>query len=617
MLPYQLKRRVVNETNIIEVVSEYVQLKKKGNSMFGLCPFHNDNNPSMSVSDKVKMYNCFSCGAKGNVISFVSKIENITEDQATIKLAKRLGIQIDEKKNAQTIKEERLIKVMEDAHEFYKFYLKNSDEGKQALEYLYNRGINDEIINEFEIGLSSINKDYLYLALSKKNHNILDAINLGLVKEDNQDAYYDTFRSRIMFPIKNRYGKVVGFSGRIYTDSNQAKYINSIESDIFHKGEILYNYHNAIQSIRQLDSVYLFEGFMDVIAAKRAGINNCVATMGTALTTEHVNMLLSLTKNIILCFDGDSAGIKAMKRSAFMLSKYNNMPNSVVLPDGLDPDEYLNKYGSDKLLNYLDVNKKNVYYWLYELAYNKMIPNDIASVELFKNEVFDFLRIANQESIIAFFLKKLSNDLDVSVDKLYENFDASKSHSYTTEEYLPSKQINQINEVKTQPVLKRLPKKEIKISKRIEIAYNSIIKHSIYSKNRFAKFYEASSIDSMIRYPGKELTNQYLVLIAFQTYYSMSEFLGVENVHLIFENQPELLEFTLNILNDRLIDHTKSDNFEECLETIVQFYKKQDQINAYNEAVLNASSNKFFEKTNEFVKLKEESIKIVRKENDN
>ena len=617
MLPYQLKRRVVNETNIIEVVSEYVQLKKKGNSMFGLCPFHNDNNPSMSVSDKVKMYNCFSCGAKGNVINFVSKIENITEDQATLKLAKRLGIEIDEKKNAQTIKEERLIKVMEDSHEFYKFYLKNSDEGKQAIEYLHKRGITDDIINEFEIGLSSINKDYLYLALSKKNHNMLDAINLGLVKEDQNDAYYDTFRSRIMFPIKNRYGKVVGFSGRIYTESNQAKYINSIESDIFHKGEILYNYHNAIQSIRQNDSVYLFEGFMDVIAAKRAGINNCVATMGTALTTEHVNMLLSLTKNIILCFDGDSAGIKAMKRSAFMLSKYNNMPNSVVLPDGLDPDEYLNKYGPEKLINCLDVNKKNVYYWLYELAYNKMIPNDIASVEMFKNEVFDFLRIANQESIIAFFIKKLSNDLEVSVEKLYENFTVTKAPSYPSDEYKTFKNVDETIEVLPQPVIKKVPKKEMKISKRIEIAYNSIIKHSIYSKNRFAKFYEASSIDSMIRYPGKELTNQYLVLIAFQTYYSMSDFLGIENLHLIFENQPELLEFTLNILNDRLIDHTKSDNFEECLNTIVQFYKKQDQINAYNEAVLNASSNKFFEKTNEFVKLKEESIKIVRKENDN
>lgn len=610
MIPYQIKRRIVNETSIIEVVSEYVQLKKKGSSMFGLCPFHSDNNPSMSVNDKVKMYNCFSCGAKGNVISFVSKIENITEDQATIKLAKRLGIVIDEKKNAQAVKEERLIKVMEDANTFYKFYLKNSDEGVTALEYLHKRGITDEIIDEFEIGLSSSNRDFLHLALSKNNHNVLDEINLGLVKEDDNDLYYDTFRSRIMFPIKNKFGKTVGFSGRIYTESNQAKYINSSENEIFHKSEILYNYNNAMQSIRQNDCVYLFEGFMDVIAAKRAGISNCVATMGTALTLEHVNMLLSLTKNIILCFDGDSAGIKAMKRSAFMLAKYNNIPNSIVLPDNLDPDEYLNKYGADKLVNYFEVNKKNVYYWLYELAYNKMIPNDLVSVENFKNEVFEFLRITNQESIHSFFFKKLSADLEISVDKLKESFGSVQQQNYE-DNYQHKEQPDVITPVPT----KVNNKKQIKITKKIEIAYNSIIKHAIYSKDRFARFFEASTIESMIRYPGKELTNQYLILLEFQNYYSTNEFMGIENLHLIFENQKDLLEIALSILNDRLIDHTKQENFDECLASIIQFYNKQDQINAYNEAIANASNKGFLEKYNEYLKLKEGSVKIIRKEN--
>lgn len=610
MISYQLKRKVVNETNIIEVVSEYVQLKKKGSSMFGLCPFHNDNNPSMSVSDKVKMYNCFSCGAKGNVINFVSKIENITEDQATIKLAKRIGIEVDEKKNAQALKEERLIKVMEDANTFYKFYLKNSDEGQKALEYLHNRGINDEIIEEFEIGLSSSNKDFLHLALSKNNHNVLDAINLGLIKEGDSDSYYDTFRSRIMFPIKNRYGKTVGFSGRVYTESNQAKYINSIENDIFHKSEVLYNYHNAMQSIRQNDCVYLFEGFMDVIAAKRAGLNNCVATMGTALTKEHVNMLLSLTKNIILCFDGDNAGIKAMKRSAFMLSKYNNMPNSIVLPDGLDPDEYLNKYGKDKLLNYFEVNRKNVYYWLYDLAYQKMIPSDLVSVENFKNEVFEFLRITNQESIHSFFFKKMANDLEISQEKLMENFGTIKN-DHLEENYQYKENLDSI----TVPDIKKAVRKQYKITRKVEIAYNSIIKHSIYSKDRFARFFQASATDSMIRYPGKELANQYLILVEFQNFYASNDYLGIENLHTILEIQPELLNLAQTIINDRMIDHTKQENFDECLDAIIEFYKKQDQINAYNEALANASNNRFLEKYNEYLKLKEGSVKIIRKEN--
>lgn len=604
MIPYQITRRVINETNITEVVSEYVKLKKKGSSMFGLCPFHNDNNPSMSVSEKVKMFNCFSCGAKGNVVNFVARIENISEDQAVIKLAKRIGIEIDEKKSAQAIKEERLIKVMESANTFYQFYLKNSDEGVKALEYLHNRGISDEIIDEFGIGLSSSNKDFLYLALSKQNHNVLDAINLGLIKEDENDSYYDTFRSRIMFPITNRFGKVVGFSGRIYMESNQAKYINSIESDIFHKSDILYNYYNAIQAIRQNDCVYLFEGFMDVIAAKKAGIHNCVATMGTALTTEHVNMLLGLTKNIVLCFDGDSAGIKAMKRSAFVLAKYNNMPKSVVLPDGLDPDEFLNKYSADKLVNYLEVNQKNVYYWLYDLAYKKMIPNDLVSVEAFKNEVFEFLRISNEETIHSFFFKKLSSDIDVPVDKLVESFGKTKNYE---EEVIPAK----VAAPKETTV--EVKKKEIKVTRRVFIAYNSIIKHSIYSKDRFAKFFESCSDDGVIRYPGKELVNQYLILVELQNFYSENDYLGIENLHLIFENNKELLDLALEIVNDRLIDHTTQSNFDECLKAIIEFDKKQSQIRAYNEIIANSKSKEFLEKFDEYMKLKDDSVKIIIK----
>ena len=605
MIPYQITRRVINETKITEVVSEYVKLKKKGSSMFGLCPFHNDNNPSMSVSDKVKMFNCFSCGAKGNVVNFIARIENISEDQAVIKLAKRIGIEIDEKKSAQALKEERLIKVMESANTFYQFYLKNSDEGLKALEYLHNRGITDEIISEFGIGLSSSNKDFLYLALSKQNHSALDGINLGLIKEDDNDSYYDTFRSRIMFPISNRFGKVVGFSGRIYTDSNQAKYINSIESDIFHKSDILYNYYNAIQSIRKNDCVYLFEGFMDVIAAKKAGIHNCVATMGTAMTLEHVNMLLSLTKNIILCFDGDSAGIKAMKRSAFVLAKYGNMPKSVVLPDGLDPDEFLNKYSAEKLVNYLEANQKNVYYWLYELAYKKMIPNDLVSVENFKNDVFEFLRITNEETIHSFFFKKLSSDIEVPVDKLVESFGKVAKYEEEVSTTIPV--------VKEKTILPT-KRKEIKVTKRVQIAYNSIIKHSIFSKDRFAKFYESCSDDGMIRYPGKDLVNQYLILVEFQNFYSENDYLGIENLHLMFENNIELLDLALQIVNDRLIDHTTQNNFDECLNAIIDFDRRQNEIRAYNEIIANSRSNKFFEKFDEYKKLKDDSIKIVVKD---
>ena len=407
MISNNVRKQIVNNTSIVEVVSEYLPLTRKGNSYFGVCPFHDDNNPSMSVSDSVKMFNCFSCNTKGNVITFVSKYENISIDQATIKLAKRLGMEIKNEVSKEEEKKQRLENVMNEAANFYSFYLKNSEEGIAALKYLHNRGISDEIIDKFRIGLAPNLTDGLYQFLTKKGYSELDQIELGLIKQGENNRIHDVFRIRIMFPLASSTGKIVGFSGRIYTESSQAKYINSIESVIFHKGEVLYNMHNAALPARQMDKIYLFEGFMDVIAAYRAGIKNGVATMGTALTKEHIQTLLSVTNNIVLCFDGDEAGIKAMRRSAKMLSNHNIIPDAIVLPDNQDPDEYIKEYGAPQLQAFLITKAKPVYYWLYQLEYKKVFKNDISSVEKFKNAVFEFISESNQSTIIDYYLNLL------------------------------------------------------------------------------------------------------------------------------------------------------------------------------------------------------------------
>lgn len=607
MIPYAIKRRIIDETSITEVVSEYVQLTKKGKSLFGLCPFHNDNHPSMSVSDDVKMFNCFSCNTKGNVIDFVAKYNNINEDQATIMLAKRLGIEINQKQSAAALRAERLIKIMRDATEFYQFYLYNSNEGTIALNYLYNRGIDDQMIKELKIGLAPKEYNFLQLALAKKNHNILDILNLGLIKENAQGEYYDVFRERIIFPIADHLGQIVGFSGRIYTNSNQAKYINSVENEIFHKGNVLYNYHNAISFVRSDDLVYLFEGFMDVIAAKRAGIHNAVATMGTALTLDHIKMLTSLTKNIVLCFDGDSAGIKAMKRSAFLLAKINLIPNAVVLPESLDPDEFLAKYGKEKLMEFLQQNSKNVYYWLYDLAYQKVLPNDLVSLEEFKKEVFEFIKIASQETIKIFFIKKLATQMDVSYKELledYEKYNPSSQYDIETMEQVetikkPKEEINTV-----------IKKKEVKITKGVIIAYNSILKHAINSKERFAIFFEKSSIiDGDIRYPGAELADQYSIFLEIEKYYSQNERLNAQNLSELLSLDEHLKEVAQKILDDKFIDVTKKENFDECLNTIVQFYKRQD-----NAIIYNRISAEGINSADELVKARD--VKIIRKEDE-
>ena len=222
MIPSSITKKVIDQTDIVEIISEYVQLKKKGTSYFGLCPFHDDKNPSMSVSGEKKIFNCFSCGTKGNVIYFVAKHENLTMEQATIKLAKRAGIKVDEHINVRDAKTSRLLNVMQEAYNFYSFYLYNSEEGKVALNYLYSRDITDEYIKEFKIGLAPKQYDYLHQALNKKSITTIDQIELGLVKDVNGKVH-DIFRNRIIFSVTNPAGQIIGFSGRIYQDSDQAK----------------------------------------------------------------------------------------------------------------------------------------------------------------------------------------------------------------------------------------------------------------------------------------------------------------------------------------------------------------------------------------------------------
>lgn len=357
-------------------------------------------------------------------------------EQATIQLAKRAGIEIDTKYTEKDAKTSRLLQVMNEAYNFYRFYLYSSEEGKIALTYLKNRGIDDEIIKQFKIGLAPKAADYLHQALTKKEITTLDQIELGLAKDVNGQVH-DIFRGRIMFSVTNAMGQIVGFSGRVYEKSDQAKYINSIENPLFHKGEILYHFDQASLEARKLNQIYIFEGFMDVIAVQKAGILNSVATMGTAMTKEHVQMMMRITKNIVLFFDGDEAGITAMKRSAHMLSQVNVIPNAVVLPENMDPDEYISKFGPVKFNEYIQNNIKNVYIILYELAYQKVYLQDFMSVENFKKEIFEMIRIAHSEIVTNYFLKRLAEDLNLDVENIRKEVQTISSYPSYSDEYIP------------------------------------------------------------------------------------------------------------------------------------------------------------------------------------
>ena len=340
--------------DIVEIISDYVQLKKQGRNYFGLCPFHGESTPSFSVSPDKQIFHCFGCGAGGNVFSFLMELEGISFQEAAIKLASRVNMDLEiNLYNAQKEKKvSKELQAMKDAHEllrqFYHHLLVNTKEGQHALEYLYGRGFTRESIDKFQIGYSLNSWDFVVKFLSKRNFPLEWMENAGLIiKRERDGTYFDRFRNRIMFPLFDRNGNTIAFSGRALEGADP-KYLNSPETAIFNKSKILYNYHQAKSSIKKLQHAVLFEGFADVIAAERAGVENGIATMGTALTDEHIALLRQSIQSIIICYDSDNAGIEAAFRAGKLLDDAGFEIKVAMMTEGLDPDEYIKKNGPEK-----------------------------------------------------------------------------------------------------------------------------------------------------------------------------------------------------------------------------------------------------------------------------
>jgi len=339
--------------DIVDVVGDYVQLKKQGRNYFGLCPFHGENTPSFSVSPDKQIYHCFGCGAGGNAFSFLMDIEGCSFQEAAVKLAEKGHIKLEISSpsinNPSSVSPE--IKQMIEAHEllrkFYHHLLINTKDGQNALDYLLNRGFTMESIEKFQIGYSLNSWDFVYKFLEKRKFPLNVMEKAGLIIRRDDGGYFDRFRDRIMFPIVDRNGNTIAFSGRAMGD-NEPKYLNSPESAIFNKSKILYNFHLARPLIKKKQHAVLFEGFADVISADRAGIDNGVATMGTSLTDDHVAVLRRNVQSITICYDSDNAGIEAAFRAGNLLSSAGCQVRVAIMSDGLDPDEYIKQYGEDK-----------------------------------------------------------------------------------------------------------------------------------------------------------------------------------------------------------------------------------------------------------------------------
>ncbi|MBD2756247.1 DNA primase [Spirosoma validum] len=370
-IPEETVERIRQSVDILEVINDFVSLKKRGSNYIACCPFHNEKTPSFNVNPVRQIYKCFGCGKAGDAVRFVMDIENIGYGEALRYLAKKYGVEIEEQEQTpedllRQNERESLLIVLNFAKTFFQETLLTTDEGKSiGLSYFRERGFTNPTIEAFELGYTLDQWDALLQEGLRRGYNrdLLEKAGLILIKEaeaGGKQKVFDRFRGRVMFPIHNVSGRVIAFGARILKlDKNQPKYLNSPETSVYHKSQVLYGIFQAKQAIRQEDVCYLTEGYTDVISLHQAGIKNVVASSGTSLTTEQIRLIARFTPNVTILYDGDAAGIKAALRGLDMVLEEGLNLRLLLLPNGEDPDSYVHKVGADAFKEYIRKNSQD------------------------------------------------------------------------------------------------------------------------------------------------------------------------------------------------------------------------------------------------------------------
>lgn len=406
------------KANIVDIIGGYIPLTQRGKNYLCVCPFHDDHSPSMSVSAEKQIYKCFSCGETGNVFTFVSKYEGVSFIEAVAIVAAKCGLKLSETtfNNNFTDVNKTEHEIMDLAEKFFQNNLKTSF-GETAMSYLKDRGINNDIIKDFGIGLSLDKNDALSTLLLKKNYTKEQLLQLGLVNDINGNLY-DTFSRRITFPLYDKDGHIVGFSARIYRgEKDTSKYINSRETKLFKKGETLYNYHQARDVAKREKEVIVVEGFMDAIRLSNEGVKNVVALQGTAMTKNQIQLLKKLRVKVILCLDNDNAGLLATVNNGELLSKEGIEVFVIRLSGQKDPDEYILANG---IQAFLDNLKKTLSFFEFKINYlkNGKDLNNSLDLAQYINDVLKDLSESNDEILREITLNKISKDYNLSLDVL-------------------------------------------------------------------------------------------------------------------------------------------------------------------------------------------------------
>lgn len=544
-----------NSVDIVDVIKDYVQLEGKGKNYFGICPFHDDNHPSMSVSQDKQIYKCFSCGAAGNVFKFIEDYENVSFIEAVNIVAKRAGINLDLKPNvSNNTKNQYYYDIYDLAQKLYSNNI-NTKDGKNAIEYLLDRQINKDIIKKFGIGLALKNTTVLSDILQKKGYSENEILSTGLVNKKGfelNDIYYN----RIMFPLCDLNGKVIGFSGRIYGDiKDTSKYINTKQTDIFKKGEVLYNYHRAKEKAREKKQVIIMEGFMDVIRASTIGIDNVIATMGTSVTKKQASLIKRMAKEVILCFDGDDAGAHATLSCSNELLEIGVTPKVIRLEENLDPDDYIKKYGKNEFLKKLEYPMNIMDFKLSYLKKDKNLDSNIDKAKYINEMILEINKI-DDDILKELTINKVSKDMQIS------------------DELLRSKLIKKNNVVHK----KKSERKNLSL---IEKAESELLYYILSNKNLYGK------IGKKIGYiPDEEYRLLYREVSYFYNKYG---YINVADIITYFKDEPILMKKIESVISLNLNDEINDEGIADYIKTINKFNIKNQ---------CNELSNKMKEENN-------------------
>lgn len=578
MTSNEVIQEVIDKTDMVELVGEFVSLEKSGANYRGLCPFHEENTPSFMVSPQKHLATCFGCHKSLNPIQFVQELKGLSFPEALKYVADKAGVKVDiSVKRSNEPDLSKYYSMLATANSFYYKNLTETEAGEEALKYLHNRGLLDDVIEKFSIGLSPDSTDIIYQIYKKLGYLEIDMEATGLIS--NSGKYHDIFTRRIMFPIYDEHNNLVGFSGRVFrpADSEQPKYINSPETIVFKKRNVLFNINNAILEARRKKRFILCEGQMDVIACDRAGYGEAVCSLGTGLTDEQVKLMKRFAKEVVIMYDNDSAGIAASIK-AISIIKSNGLDVSLIRLKGVkDADEMILKKGKSFLSDFIKDNVMTVNEYVFDISTSDKDFKKETVLTKSKDFLFGYLKNEASDSIVEIYLKKFADVTNVSYESIVNDFNQSANRRIRYG-YTKSKGQTAISETNYSD--------NYKIESKYNICKRKLIGYATLSKRN------AMYIDSKIDYTYFDDLRSTIWLDLIDDYYQKNEEYDQNRFAIVLSKNQAALDLFIDDINklSASVDNIyNDDDMISCIETFVELSVKA-QIADLTEKLKNETS---------------------------